>query len=160
MKTFKFKFTRLITTFIYVGIALAVIAFGVNLYFLITDGIKEAANIVYPIIQYTLMFFISVLLLVILVSLLVSSYYEVKDDYLKTSFGIIKSKYNISEIETILLDRETNKLTVHFKNQNFIVIVVKPEWYNEFITAILEKNPRIEYTIRSKENSPDDEKKG
>lgn len=159
MKVFKFKFTRLTTIFIYVGIALCFIGLGLNVYSVITSDIASAANPVYPIIQHTLMFLIPIVLLVLLISLLISSYYSVDEKYLKTSFGIIKSKYALSDIETVLLDRNTEKLTVFFKNKSFIVIVVRQEWYEEFINLICAANPQIEYTINSKESGGDDKDK-
>lgn len=160
MKVFKFRYSKLITGAIYAGMALAVAAFGVTVYNVIKDDIFGSGNI-YPIISNGIMFFISVLMFVILVSLLVSSYYSIDDKILKTSFGIIKSKFKIENIENVVLDRQNNKLSVHFIDNTFILIVVNPEWYEEFISELLKRNPKIEYTINSKENSPDDQlKKG
>lgn len=160
MKVYKFKFTKLTLVFIYLGLALAAAAFGVTLYNVISGSYKNSANIVYPLIGYAAMFFVSVLLFIILVSLLISSYYSINDKILKTSFGIIKSKFPIENIESIILDRKTNKLSVNFKDKSFIMIVVKPEWYEEFINDLLSRNSSIEYSINSKENSPDDPPKG
>lgn len=156
MKTYKFKFTKLTTTFIYIGIALAVIAFGVNTFFVFRDGLG-VDNPVYPILRYVLMYFVSVLLFVVLTSLLLSSYYVVDGKTLKTSFGIIKSKYDIEKIESVVLDRTTGKLSVFFTDNNYIVIAVKEEWYEDFTDALLAANPKIEFSIKSKENTPDDE---
>ena len=106
------------------------------------------------------MFLIPVILLVLLISLIFSSYYSIDEKTLKTSFGIIKSKYDVNDIQTVALDRTTNKLSVFMKNESFFVIVVKEEWYQDFIDALLKVNPQIEYTIRSKENDTDkDDKK-
>ena len=160
MKIFKYKFTKLTISLIYVGIALCFIGIGINIYSILTSNIKESANIIYPIIQYTLMFLIPVVLLVLLISLVLSSYYSIDDKTLKTSFGIIKSKYDITEIQAIVLDRTTNKLVVYLKNDTFFVIVVKEDWYQDFIDALCKANPKIEYSIRSKENDIDkDDKK-
>ena len=159
MKVFKFKYSKLITAAIYVGMALAIAAFGVTLYNVLKGDFLQSNNIIYPILSNGIMFIISVLMFIILVSLLVSSYYSVDSKMLKTSFGIIKSKFKIENIESIVLDRETNKLTVHFEDKSFILIVVKPEWYEDFISELLKNNPKIEYTINSKENSPDDQLK-
>ena len=41
MKKFKYKFTKLITALIYVGIALSVTGFGINLYYCIANGILK-----------------------------------------------------------------------------------------------------------------------
>ena len=54
MKTFKYKFTKLITAFIWAGMALAVAAFAMNTYFVFSEGLGSAANIVYPIIRFVL----------------------------------------------------------------------------------------------------------
>ena len=156
MKVFKYKFTRLTTILIYVGLALCVIGLGVNIYAIITTDVAAAANPIYPIIQFTLMFLIPIILLVILISLLFSSYYCIDEKYLKTSFGIIKSKYELSNIESVLLDRTTNKLTVTFKNGSYIVIVVKEDWYDNFIDTLCKSNKEIEFSIKSKENDGQD----
>ena len=89
---------------------------------------------------------------------LFSSYYSIDGKTLKSSFGIIKSKYDIGTIETVTLDRTTDKLTVSFNNGSFIVIVVKEEWYDDFIDAICKANDKIEYSIKSKENNIDEKK--
>lgn len=159
MKIFKYKFTRLISLLIYFCLALCAVGFALNLYLCLTVGIGSAADPVYPIIQYSAMFFISVVLAVLLVSILLSSKYVVGDKKLKICFGLIKSTYSIDDMESIELDRETDKLSVYFKDGTYIVIVVKQEWYNDFIEAILNVNPRIEYTIKSKQGKTDDKDK-
>jgi hypothetical protein len=155
MKKFKYKFSKLIMVLIYVGMALCVVGFALNLYVAITKGISSAANPFYPILQYTLMFFITIVLFVILLSIAISSYYSIDDKNFVTSFGLIKSKYAISEIDVITLDRKTNKLSVTFLNGNYIIIVVNEEWYNQFIESLIAVNPKIEYAINSEENKKD-----
>ncbi len=156
MKVFKYKFTKLTISLIYVGIALCFVGLGLNIYSIITSKIGESANLIYPIIQYTLMFLIPIVLLVLLISLIFSSYYSIDENTLKTSFGIIKSKYDLKEIQAIILDRTNNKLSVYMKNNTFFVIVVKEEWYEDFIDTLCKANPLIEYSIRSKENDGND----
>ena len=159
MKVFKYKFTKVTTILIYVGIFLCALCVGLNIFSIVTSDLSSSANIVYPVIQYTLMFLIPLALAVILVSLLVSSYYSIDEKWLKTSFGVIKSKYDLKDIKTLLLDRTTNKLSVYFNNESFIVIVVKEDWYDDFIDALCSANDKIEFTINSKENKKDDEEK-
>ncbi len=159
MKVFKFKFSKITKIFIYIGIALAVAAFAVNTYFVFAEGLGDAANSVYPILRYSLMYLVSVLLFVILMSILFSSYYSVDGKTLKTSFGIIKSKYDIEKISTVVLDRKINKLSVHFEDNSFVVIAVKEDWYGDFTDALLKVNPKIEFSINSKENDIDDSDK-
>ena len=159
MKIFKYKFTKLTISLIYTGIALCFVGLGINIYSILTSNINESANIIYPIIQYSLMFLIPIVLLVLLISLVLSSYYSIDDKTLKTSFGIIKSKYDIKEIQTVILDRTNNKLSVYLRDNVFFVIVVKEEWYEDFIDTLCKANPQIEYTIRSKENDIDKDDK-
>ena len=149
MKKFKYKFTKLITALIYVGIALSVAGFGINLYYCIANGIKGAADPIYPILQYTLMFLVTITLTVLLLSVLVSSCYIIDGKYFKTKFGFIVSKYDVENIDSIVDNKKTGKLTVTFANGEFMVIVVKQEWYNDFIEALLAANRKIEYSIIS-----------
>ena len=159
MKKFNYRFTKLTLIFIYIGIALCVVGMGINVLTIATSDIASEANPVYRIIQYVLMFLIPVVLLIILISLLTSSYYAIDGKTLKKSFGIKKSKYDIGKIETVLLDRTTNKLSVYFNDKVFIVIVVKEDWYDEFIDALCSANRNIEFSINSKEKPDDDENK-
>jgi len=149
MKKFRYKFSKLITGFIYAGIALSVAGFAVNLYYCIANGIGQAADPVYPILQYTLMFLVTIGLSVLLISILTSSFYIIDGKYFKTKFGLIVSKYDVNTIDTVVDNKKTGKLTVTFENGEFMVIVVKQEWYNDFIEALLAANRKIEYSIVS-----------
>lgn len=130
--------------------------FALNLYQCIRYGIASAADSVYPIIQYTTMFIVTVALFAILLSVLIFSAYIVDDKYFRTRFGFIVSKYDVKKIEYITLDRKTNKLAVTFDDDNYIVVVVKEEWYEDFVQALLKVNPAIEYEIKSLENDKKD----
>ena len=163
MKTFKYKFTKLTISLIFIGIALCFVVLGINIYSIVTSDIKSAANLVYPIIQYALMFLVPIVLLVVLLSLVFSSRYSIDGKFLKTSFGIIKSKYDIQEIQGIVLDRESNKLVINFKNSslknNFLIIVVKEDCYEDFIDTLCKANTQIEYTIHSIDNDTNKDNK-
>ena len=141
------------------GIIISVAGFAANLVVCITHGISSAADPVYPILQYSLFFFVTVALFVILLSVLINSAYIIVAGKFKTVFGLIVSKYDVNEISEIVLDRKTNKLCVNFANGNYIIIVVKQDWYDEFIEALLKANPKIEYSINSLENKPENDKK-
>ncbi len=158
MKKFKYGFTRLLKIFICIGIVLAVAGIGLNIYFIFSKGLQHAERVIFPILQYTLTFFVSIMLLVILISLLASSYYSIEGKTLTTSFGIIKSKYDISEIQTVILDRNTNKLSVFFGESSYIIIAINPDWYDDFTDALLEANPKIEFSINSETPKDKDDK--
>lgn len=159
MQIFKYSFSRLITVFIYVGIVFTVAAAGINTYFIVAHGFNSA-NIIYDILQYVLTYFVAVIGFILLISLLISSYYAIDGKKFITSFGIIKSKYDTGKIQNIVLDRNTNKLAVYFDENTFIVVVLKPEWNEKFIDALLKANDKIEFTIQSKESDANDKNKG
>ena len=96
MKIFKYKFTRLIYILIAVILALSVAGFAITLWQVIDFGL-DTANPTFTVIRYILMFIVTVALFVILISLLISSYYAVdeKSKSIITSFGFIKSRYDI-----------------------------------------------------------------
>ncbi|MGN1373484.1 MAG: hypothetical protein ACI4VK_05525 [Candidatus Coproplasma sp.] len=149
MKKFKYKFTKLITALIYAGIALSVAGFAINLYYCIATGINGAADPIYPILQYTLMFLVTIGLMAILISVIADSCYIIDGKVFKTKFGFIVSKYDVEKIDSIVDDKKTGKLTVTFDDGQYMVIVVKQEWYNDFIEALLAANRKIEYSIIS-----------
>ncbi len=164
MKKFKYKFNTVTYVLIALCLALAVAALILNTYYVCTEGISKAVNIVYPILQYVLTYFVALAVLLLLVSLLISSYYSVTDEYFTTSFGIIKSKYKVQDIDMIVLDKtnpkKKNRLSVYFNNDTYIVVVVKPQWFDAFTDALREANPNIRYDIETPEDLPRDEDKG
>lgn len=155
MKKFKFKFTTATLVLICLGLVLSVVGIALNTYNIFAEQVWLYANNSLPIIRYVLVYFVSVALAVILTSLLLSSYYAVDEKNFKTSFGIIKSSYDVKTIKLINLDRAMNKLSVYFDEDKYVVIVVKSEWHDEFIDALLRANPEIEFSIESKENNID-----
>lgn len=155
MKTFKYKFTTTTLVLIYLGLALSVAGIALNTFNIFSEQVWLYTNNAFDIIRYVLVYLISVALSVILISLLVSSYYSVDEKHFKTSFGIIKSSYDVKKIKLINIDRATNKLSVYFDENKYIVIVVKKEWHDDFVDALLKVNPEIEFSIQSKENDID-----
>ena len=155
MKTFKYKFTTTTLVFIYLGLALAAAGIALNTFNIFNERVWLYSNNSLDIIRYVLVYFVSIALAVILISLLVSSYYSIDEKKFKTSFGIIKSSYDVKTIRLIHLDRATDKLSVYFEEDKYLVVVVKKEWHNEFIDTLLKYNPEIEFSIDSKVNDID-----
>ncbi len=158
MKRFRYKFTKVTYVLIALCLAVAVAAAVLNTYYICRDGIASAVDIVYPLLQYILTYFVALAILLILISLLVSSYYSVTKDTFTTSFGIIKSKYKTKDITMIVLDKKKNKLSVYFNNDTFIVVNVKPEWNDAFTDALKAANPDIQYDIESGDVPPEENK--
>ena len=153
MKTYKFRLSKLVLALL---IAALVASFG---------GIGFTAYRIYRLgfstvllgIQHVVILIACVLLIVILVSILIRSCYKITDKEVLLWFGIIKSTYKIADIESVHLFTKTNKLVLYFKNERYTVIVVKPEWYNEFTKEILAKNDRIRYDVSVTDGSDGEE---
>lgn len=143
---------------IWAAIALSAAGFGITTWRLISNRSTYVATPFYNIMTYVLMYLITVALIVICVSVLLKSQYVIDGKTFKTRFGFIVSKYDVEKIDCVTLDRKTDKLTVTFTSGEFIVVVVKQEWYDEFITELLLANPKIEYTVNSLDNSDIDKK--
>ena len=152
MKTYKFRLSKLVLALL---IAALVASFG---------GIGFTAYRIYRLgfstvllgIQHVVILIACVLLIVILVSILIRSCYKITDKEVLLWFGIIKSAYKIADIESVHLFTKTNKLVLYFKNERYTVIVVKPEWYNDFIKELLSKNSKIRYDVSTTDGTEDD----
>ncbi len=158
MKKFKYSFPRLTLILIIAGLAICLAGFILNLYVCITDGISYAVNPAIPVVLYVLTFAVTIFAGGLLLSILLSSYYAVGNGKIKTAFGIMRSTYAAKNIDVIVLDRQTNKLFVQMKDENYLTVVIKSGQYTDFVQAVLNENPAIEYAIQSIENTPDDKK--
>ena len=143
MRTFRFRFSKLIILLQIAAMMLAAAAIAYTVYRMITLGFGDASLI----IQYVLLLLFGVGAIVIFSAMLIRSVYIVGKNEIILRFGLIKSVYKIKEIESIRLFSKTNKLVLYFKNEKYTVISVKPEWYNDFIREVLSHNLNIRYDV-------------
>ena len=153
MKDFIFKFSRTAVILSVLAIALALGGAGWTIYRIIRFGFPSFTLG----LQHVVMLIVCALLLVVFVSLLIRSFYRITDKEIVLRFGVIKSTFKIEEITSVHLFTKTNKLVVYFKNETFTVIVVKPEWNNEFIKALTSKNENIRYDVSYTEKDEDND---
>lgn len=151
--TYKFRFSKLI---IILSIAAILVAAGGGIGWTIYRIVDIGFQTVLLGIQYVVLLLVSALIIVVFVSLLIRSCYKITDKEIVLWFGIIKSSYKIADIESVHLFTKTNKLVVYFKNERYTVIVVKPEWNNEFIKDLLSKNEKIRYDVSTTDKDGDD----
>ena len=143
MRTFRFRFSKLIILLQIAAMVLAAAAIAYTVYRMITLGFGDASLI----IQYVLLLLFGVGAIVIFSAMLSRSVDIVGKKEIILRFGLIKSVYKIKEIESIRLFSKTNKLVLYFKNEKYTVISVKPEWYNDFIREVLSHNLNIRYDV-------------
>lgn len=151
MKVFKIKFSKKIKWMIYAGVALCIVCLAMNIVSMCISDISAAAKPIYPILGHSFTLVSTLIVATVLISLLTSAYYSIDNNNLISSFGIIKSKYRIKDVESISLDRATQKLFISLKNSGVISILIDTLGYEEFIDELLKNNNDIEYTINSKE---------
>ena len=144
MKTYKFRLSKTAAILTAAGILLGLGAIGFTIWrILFRTGFSEPLYI----IQHVVLLLVGVLAIVIFSSILIRSVYKITDKEIVLWFGIIKSTFKIADIESLHLFTKTNKLVIYFKDEKYTVVVVKPEWYNEFCKEILARNERIRYDV-------------
>ena len=144
MKTYKFRLSKTAAILTVAGILLGFGAIGFTIWrILFRTGFSEPLYI----IQHVVLLLVGAIAIVIFSSILIRSVYKITDKEIVLWFGIIKSTFKIADIESLHLFTKTNKLVIYFKDEKYTVVVVKPEWYNEFCKEILARNERIRYDV-------------
>jgi len=127
-----------------IALILSLFGFAVNIYRLINFSDATVFNY----ISVILMLLVTVLLTVIIISVLISSNYILTKEKLISKFGIVKSDILLKNITSLVHFKKTDKLVIYFDDK-YSVIVVKKEWYDDFIKTILQYNPKIVYDSKS-----------
>lgn len=161
VKRYPFKFSVIMLILFIIGLLLSLSGFGITLWRFLDFLKGEDINSVYTWIQYVLLFFVSVFLAAIIVAMLIRSQYVITGTHLILQFGFIKQKHAISTIFSVHLFKGLNKLAVYFDDYktNYIVIVVKETWYDDFIKTLIERKPSIAFTFSTPEEEADAKKK-
>ena len=147
MKTYKFKFSKPVIVLACAAIVLALGAAVFAVYRIVTIGFDTPLHG----IQHVVLLLFAALALAVILSLLIRSVYKITDTRIILWFGFVKSSYKLADIEGIHLFTKTNKLVIYFKGDRYTVIVVKPEWHNDFVREILQRRPEINYDISASE---------
>ena len=147
MKYYKFRFTNLILGLLWAALALCAAGFIWN----IIRFLQTGADGVYQWLQYGILFFTTVFFAALIISMFICSRYTITDKQLITQFGFIRSKYDIANITSIHLFRGAGKLAVYFNDNKYMVIVVKSEWYDDFIKELLQRNDKIGFSFSTAE---------
>ncbi len=144
MKKFRFKLSPIV--WILTSIILVMLALGLywNIFNLTEFGLKNN----FKTFSYLMLAIITAGLMVFAISLLINSKYQIKNGYLFTYFGFIRSKINISEIVAVTHFKKSDKLVIYLKEQSYSVIVISPDNYGPFVLALREHNKEILYDVK------------
>lgn len=151
-KVFRFRFSPLLLTVMIVGLALCAACIGLTSW-QFADFIRGDLSSVYDWLKYFLLYFVSGFLAVLIISMLIKSQYILTEKELILQFGFVKSRYEIKKIFSAKVFKKSNKLTVYFDDfkTKYMVIVVREEWYDEFVKELGNRNERIEFDYVSAE---------
>ena len=157
VKTYKFRFSPMMIAVFCIGIVLCAVCFALTSWQFVefVIGVRGDISSVWEWIKYILLYFVSVFLSLLLIAMLIRSRYIITERRLITQFGIIFSKYEIKKIRSVCLVSGTKKLNVYFDDfkSRFITIVVKEEWYDDFIKTLTSINEKIEFDFTDPENN-------
>lgn len=163
VKTYKFRFSPMMIAVFCIGIVLCAVCFALTSWQFVefVIGVRGDISSVWEWIKYILLYFVSVFLSLLLIAMLIRSRYIITERRLITQFGIIFSKYEIKKIRSVCLVSGTKKLNVYFDDfkSRFITIVVKEEWYDDFIRTLTSINEKIEFDFTDPENNDRKKKK-
>ena len=152
--TFKFKFTPLMILLACAVLLLCSIGIGLSVWRIVKSG---GIHGVTDALKSPFLILICIFCICIVIALLIRSQYIVTDEYFILQFGFIKSKYAVKDITSVLLDTDTQKLTVYMGEQ-FFVATVNPEWNNDLVQALRKVNPDVEYSFTLAEKKDNDKK--
>ncbi len=163
VKTYKFRFSPMMIAVFCIGIVLCAVCFALTSWQFVefVIGVRGDISSVWEWIKYILLYFVSVFLSLLLIAMLIRSRYIITERRLITQFGINFSKYEIKKIRSVCLVSGTKKLNVYFDDfkSRFITIVVKEEWYDDFIKTLTSVNEKIEFDFTDPENNDRKKKK-
>ncbi len=141
-KIFKFKFTPLMWTLAAVALALCVMGVGLSVWRIAKEGIHEFNDV----LKSPFLILICLFAIAIITALMLRSRYIVRENELVLQLGFIKNSYPIEKITSLLLDTDTHKLTVYM-GEEFFVVNTNPEQNNDFVQAIREVKPEVEFSF-------------
>ena len=147
-KYFKYKFTPAMIILAISALFLCVGGIAISAYRIVQYGLRELTDY----LTSPLLIGICLLCIVVVIALLIRSRYIVTQEHYITQFGFIKSKFPIKDITAVILDTTTNKLTVKVGEQ-FSILSLSPEWNHDFVQALREVNPKIDYSFTSESHS-------
>jgi hypothetical protein len=91
---------------------------------------------------------LSLVLLTLSLSILVYGKYLIKNGRLYSYLGIIKSTFELQSLTEIIHFKKSNKLVAYFGEKTFVIILIAPEFYEQFILSVREINPKISYNVK------------
>ena len=138
----KIKFSKKILILSALVYILCAVGTAVSIWRVCRYGIHGFSDV----LKYPFLIAVCVFCVTLVTSVLIKSQYVIKDGNLITQYGFIKSKFPAKDFTSMTLNTDEKKLTI-YSGEQYMIISVSPTWVHEFTKALLDINPKIEYTF-------------
>lgn len=136
----KFKFKNTISTIILLIVVCAISVGGIVWNIL---NINTAVKNDMPFMWQIFVLAINVLLIAISLLFIFDVKYVVDENFVSLKIGFITKKIKILDIVKLIFVENENKLFTLLHGEKIFAIVIKPEKFNEFFSAVSKFNPAI-----------------
>ena len=134
---FKYKYKNYLYWLFGAIYLLSAVCFVWNLYRLIISVGNPISLSVYDYIRIALCLILPIVFAAFVTSAILSSYYFVGEKDMKVAFGFLSDKYKIAEVE--------NTLVMVFKDESTLNVVISPDKFDDFCSAIMKANRGVSY---------------
>lgn len=139
MKKFRFDFSK--TAIILIISAL--ILTGAGIYFNLISVVEYTKISVFKALVYSITMLISLGLFALILSLALNGCYVIKNGYLYSCFGFIRTKVKLEDILSITYFKKSKKLVLFFASAEYSAVIISQKYYDDFVKTLKEANPRI-----------------
>lgn len=138
MEKFKYKYKPYIFVIMALSVILALATIGMTIYRLI-NGYDPS-----KIFNAVITTLISLFIIVLVTSMMISSYYAVDDKNFILRWGILKNVIPVKEITKLLYDSDKKKLTVYYGTEdNFMLVSLDKVNPIDIVDALRKRNAKI-----------------
>lgn len=144
MKSFRFKYSTTVWVLLSLVIVLSAVGIVWNAFNFITFMHESTIKAV----SYALIILLTAFLFAFVLSVVFYGKYVIKDGCIVQYFGFLKTKTPVKDIVEITHFKKSDKLVVYFCDKKYTVIVISPEYYEQFILAVRALNSAIVYDVK------------
>ena len=116
----------------------------------IVNMVENGVYGLYDVLKYPFLTLLEVGCIVLVIAFLIRSEYVVTKTEFIARYGIVKNVFPLQKISSMLLDSDTQKLTLNMEEGYFIVSAEESENQN-LIQALRENNPEIGFSFTNAE---------
>lgn len=142
---FKYKFSTAMKILFAVIYLLAAICFTWNIIRLFQSLSSEIDLGPYKYISMFLCLVLPIVISVLITSILLSSYYMVKNGNLIVAFGFLTDKYSVKEIDNIIKNVKTDVLVINFKDESSLKVGIDKKDFDDFSATVIKSNKDVCY---------------